>query len=41
MIQWRLSDLPPTLNEPDHLLDPQVRQAYRCKVFLGVQGQFM
>ena|ERR1700733_6888512 len=32
---WRLSDEPPSENDSDELLNPEVRENTRCKVLLG------
>ncbi|KAJ7591094.1 DHS-like NAD/FAD-binding domain-containing protein [Mycena floridula] len=35
MRQWRLSDEPPTEDEPEEFLRPEVRAQTRCNIFLG------
>ena len=39
--RWRLSDVPITPDEPDDLLDPQIRASTKCTIFLGFTSNLM
>jgi deoxyhypusine synthase len=39
--RWRLSDVPIAPDEPEDLLDPQIRASTKCTIFLGFTSNLM
>ena len=39
--RWRLSDVPIASDEPEDLLDPQIRASTKCTIFLGFTSNLM